>query len=167
MSRVRHQYQAARWDEPLIYELGSPGERSVFPPSAESGIREVAGDPLANLPKDLRRSVPVDLPEISEPQVLRHYTRLSQMCLGVDVAVDMTGTCTMKYSPKINELLTPELVAELPSSLQKMAREFLSNNQSKNISCSWTLDRSCKGLPKCQSAVWMILYEFLGLIMGK
>lgn len=117
MSRVRHQYQAARWDEPLIYELGSPGERSVFPPSTESGIREVVGDPLADLPKDLRRSVPLDLPEISEPQVLRHYTRLSQMCLGVDVAVDMTGTCTMKYSPKINELITrkPEMSELHPS----------------------------------------------------
>ena len=109
MSRVRHQYQAARWDEPLIYELGSPGERSVFPPSTESEIAEVVGDPLTNLPEDLQRCTPVDLPELSEPQVLRHYTRLSQMCLGVDVAVDMTGTCTMKYSPKVNELITRTL----------------------------------------------------------
>ena len=117
MSRVRHQYQAARWDEPLIYELGSPGERSVFPPSTESEIAEVVGDPLTNLPEDLQRCTPVDLPELSEPQVLRHYTRLSQMCLGVDVAVDMTGTCTMKYSPKVNELITrrPEMAELHPS----------------------------------------------------
>ena len=97
MNRIRHQYQAARWDEPLLYELGSPGERSIFPSAIEDSITEVVGEPFGHLPQELRRSTPADLPEISEPQVLRHYTRLSQMCLGVDVAVDMTGTCTMKY----------------------------------------------------------------------
>ena len=117
MSRLRRHYQGARWDEPLIYELGSPGERSVFPPETEVQIKEAVGDPLSGVPEDLRRTVPADLPELSEPQVLRHYTRLSQMCLGVDVAVDMTGTCTMKYSPKVNELVTrrPEMTELHPS----------------------------------------------------
>ncbi len=117
MSQPRKNYQGARWDEPLIYELGSLGERSVFPPQTVEQIRAVVGDPLSGVPENLRRMNPADLPELSEPQVLRHYTRLSQMCLGVDVAVDMTGTCTMKYSPKVNELLTrrPEMSELHPS----------------------------------------------------
>ena len=89
----------------------------MFPPQTVEQIRAVVGDPLSGVPENLRRMNPADLPELSEPQVLRHYTRLSQMCLGVDVAVDMTGTCTMKYSPKVNELLTrrPEMSELHPS----------------------------------------------------
>ena len=50
MSQPRKNYQGARWDEPLIYELGSPGERSVFPPQTVEQIRAVVGDPLSGVP---------------------------------------------------------------------------------------------------------------------
>ncbi len=98
-------YRAARWDEPIVMELGRPGERGVIPPQATDVAAEVP-DVVQLLPRELRRPVPPALPEISQPQLVRHYTRLSQMCLGVDVTVDIgEGTCTMKYSPKVNELI--------------------------------------------------------------
>lgn len=98
-------YHAARWDEPIVMELGRPGERGVIPPQAADVAAEVP-EAVQLLPRELRRSAPPALPEISQPQLVRHYTRLSQMCLGVDVTVDIgEGTCTMKYSPKVNELL--------------------------------------------------------------
>jgi glycine dehydrogenase subunit 2 len=54
----------------------------------------------------MRRREPPRLPELSQPQVLRHYSRLSQENLGVDLNIDVgQGTCTMKYSPKINDQL--------------------------------------------------------------
>ncbi|MFD0536680.1 hypothetical protein ACFQY7_26100 [Actinomadura luteofluorescens] len=56
------------------------------------------------LPDGLRRAAPPALPELSQPQVLRHYLRLSQENLGADFNVDVgQGTCTMKYSPKVND----------------------------------------------------------------
>jgi glycine dehydrogenase subunit 2 len=102
---VLRDYHAARWDEPLVMELGRPGERGVIPPQAADVAAEVpAAEKL--LPASLRRAALPALPEISQPQVLRHYLHLSQMCLGVDVTVDIgEGTCTMKYSPKVNEQL--------------------------------------------------------------
>jgi glycine dehydrogenase subunit 2 len=67
--------------------------------------------------KGLRRSEAPKLPEVAQPQVLRHFLRLSQETLGADVNVDIgQGTCTMKYSPKINErfVSSPEAVALHP-----------------------------------------------------
>ncbi|NUP50275.1 MAG: aminomethyl-transferring glycine dehydrogenase subunit GcvPB [Catenulispora sp.] len=93
--RLRRFHQA-RWDEPLIFELTSPGERGVGVP--------VPDLPVPDLPPGLRRAEAPALPEMSQPHVLRHYLRLSQENLGVDLNVDIgQGTCTMKYSPKIND----------------------------------------------------------------
>jgi len=56
------------------------------------------------LPTGMRREKSPQLPEISQMQVLRHFLRLSQETLGTDICIDIgLGTCTMKYSPKINE----------------------------------------------------------------
>ena len=97
-------YHQARWDEPLIFELSSKGERGILPPEVEKGIRDKVGDVLGALPEGMRREQPPALPEISQPQVLRHYVRLSQQTLGADFNIDVgQGTCTMKYSPKVNE----------------------------------------------------------------
>jgi len=107
-------FHAMRWGEPLIMEMGRSGERGVVPPQ----VTDVAADVAPSedlLPPALVRSSPPALPEVSQPQVLRHYTRLPQMTLGVDVTVDIgEGTCTMKYSPKINEqLVRSHKVSEL------------------------------------------------------
>lgn len=103
---IRENYHAASWQEPLIMELGTTGERGVIPPSVEPEIIEAVGDVLATIPASMQRQTRPALPEIAQPQVLRHFMRLSQETLGTDVNIDLgLGTCTMKYSPKVNEYL--------------------------------------------------------------
>jgi len=63
----------------------------------------------SNLPDDLTRDS-IELPELSEPEIARHYTRLSQMNYGIDSGVYPLGSCTMKYNPKFTED-----IASLPS----------------------------------------------------
>jgi glycine dehydrogenase subunit 2 len=99
-------FHQASWDEPIIFELSVPGARGVLPPVTEPGIAALVGDPAAELPPGIRRATPPALPELSQLHVVRHYTRLSQENLGVDLNVDVgQGTCTMKYSPKVNDQL--------------------------------------------------------------
>jgi len=90
-------YHAAQWDEPLVVELGGPGRRGTIPPSSWS-----ERDPAEVLPSALRRSAKPDLPELAEPEVQRHYLRLSQQTLGM-IGVSLFGTCTMKYNPRVAE----------------------------------------------------------------
>lgn len=100
---VRNFHQA-KWDEPVIFELNSPGERGLLFPAIEPGIKEIVGDGFSNFPHNMLREKLPNLPELSQMQVLKHYLRLSQHTLGADLNVDIgQGTCTMKYSPKINE----------------------------------------------------------------
>ncbi len=99
-------FHQARWDEPVIFELSSEGQRGILVPEVEDEIKNEVGDILATLPETMRRKQPPALPELSQPQVLRHYLRLSQENLGADLNVEVgQGTCTMKYSPKINDQL--------------------------------------------------------------
>ncbi len=100
------------WDEPVIFELGQPGQRGVLIPEVEDGIKSQVGDPMAGIPDVLQAQRLPKLPEMSQPAVLRHYDHLSQENLGVDLNIDVgQGTCTMKYSPKINDQLArmPEM----------------------------------------------------------
>jgi glycine dehydrogenase subunit 2 len=99
-------FHQASWDEPVIFELSQPGARGVLIPEVEPAIAAEAGNPAAALPDSLRRKTPPALPELSQLHVLRHYARLSQENLGVDLNIDIgQGTCTMKYSPKVNDQL--------------------------------------------------------------
>ncbi len=99
-------FHQARWDEPIIFELSREGQRGILVPEVEDAIQKEAGDVLSTLPEGLRRETPPSLPEISQPQVLRHYLRLSQENLGAGLNIDIgQGTCTMKYNPKINKQL--------------------------------------------------------------
>ncbi len=92
-------FHQASWDEPLIFGLSAAGERGVLPP-LDAGAAEA----VAALPDSVRRATPPALPEIGQAQVLQHYLRLSQETLGADFNVDVgQGTCTMKYSPKVND----------------------------------------------------------------
>lgn len=100
-------FHQAKWDEPIIFELSSPGQRGILLSEVEDEIKDQVGDILADLPENIRRDEPPGLPEIAQPQVLRHYMRLSQENLGADLNIDVgQGTCTMKYSPKINDQLS-------------------------------------------------------------
>jgi glycine dehydrogenase subunit 2 len=105
-------YQAVRWREPVIYELSREGSCNRILPRVEDEIQARAGDVVSRIPTKMQRSAPPELPELSEPEVMRHYLRLSQQTLGFDSGINIgLGTCTMKYSPKINEQLSrlPEL----------------------------------------------------------
>jgi len=116
-TRVRNFHQA-KWDEPVIYELSNKGERGILFPEIEKEIEEIVGDGFSKLPESMMRKQPPNLPELSQMQVLKHYLRLSQQTLGADLNVDIgQGTCTMKYSPKINEELakSPKVTELHPS----------------------------------------------------
>lgn len=116
-TKVRNFHQA-KWDEPVIYELSNKGERGILFPEIEREIKTIVGDGFSKLPKNMIRKQLPYLPELSQMQVLKHYLRLSQQTLGADLNVDIgQGTCTMKYSPKINEKLatSPKLTELHPS----------------------------------------------------
>ncbi|HUZ22512.1 MAG TPA: aminomethyl-transferring glycine dehydrogenase subunit GcvPB [Streptosporangiaceae bacterium] len=99
-------FHQARWDEPLIFELTQPGQRGILVPPAEPAVTEAVAGAPGELPPGIRRAAPPALPEMSQLHVLRHYLRLSQENLGFDLNVDVgQGTCTMKYSPKVNDRL--------------------------------------------------------------
>jgi glycine dehydrogenase subunit 2 len=85
--------------EKLIFEKGAPGRRAATMPALD-----VPAEPLEDLiPAGLLREQPAQLPEVSEIEVVRHYTHLSQRNFGVDTGFYPLGSCTMKYNPKLNE----------------------------------------------------------------
>ena len=83
-------------NEPLLWEKGKIGRTAMSLPEPDV-------DPAA-LPEELAGPGP-DWPDLSELEVIRHYTRLSQWNFGVDSGMYPLGSCTMKYNPKINEHL--------------------------------------------------------------
>ena len=107
-------FHQASWNEPIILELSSEGERGLIPPEVEQEVVAAVGDGVSAVPAELRRSTPPGMPELSQPQVLRHFLRLSQETLGEAVNVHLLGTCTMKHSPRVNEdLIRSPKVADL------------------------------------------------------
>jgi glycine dehydrogenase subunit 2 len=98
-------YQAVRWNEPIIFELSRKGRRGHSVPGVEPEIKAAVGDIESRIPERMRRKSPPMLPELSEPTVIRHFIRLSQQTYGVDSGIHIHGTCTMKYSPRVNETL--------------------------------------------------------------
>ncbi len=88
-------YRQAKWDEPLIFELSKPGRVGYTMPGPIEDID-------VEIPTELARKE-LNLPELSEPEVVKHYTHLSEMNYGVDSGIYPLGSCTMKYNPKINE----------------------------------------------------------------
>ena len=86
-------------NEPLIFERSSRGRRGVAPPLPQfDPVEPAARLPAAELRGDL------DLPELAENEVMRHFLRLSNRNHGVDTDIYPLGSCTMKYNPKVNEV---------------------------------------------------------------
>jgi glycine dehydrogenase subunit 2 len=83
----------------LIFELSAPGRIAHSLPACDVPD----GDAAALLPPAQLRRTPPELPEVSELDVVRHYSRLSQMNYGVDTHFYPLGSCTMKYNPRLNE----------------------------------------------------------------
>ena len=97
-------FHQARWDEQIVFEMSVPGERGVLVREAEQAVHDAVGDGVSAVPEGLRRSAAPALPELNQARVLRHFMHLSQETMGTDVTIDASqGTCTMKYSPKVQE----------------------------------------------------------------
>lgn len=105
-------YHAPVWSEPLIMEMGARGRRGQHAPLAEDAVRATGTVASFVAPQMRRKALPA-LPEMSEPDVLHHYLRLSQQTMGM-FGVSLFGTCTMKYNPRAGEALASRpYVAEL------------------------------------------------------
>ncbi|MCH5227935.1 MAG: aminomethyl-transferring glycine dehydrogenase subunit GcvPB [Muribaculaceae bacterium] len=119
----------------IIFELSRPGRKGYSLPTDNYDT-----DGINEIPADLLREKSAELPEVSELDVVRHFTNLSSKNFGVDTGFYPLGSCTMKYNPKINEELCalPEFTSlhplqdeesvqgalELYYNLQKMLSEI-------------------------------------------
>ena len=115
--------------QPTIFERGRPGRgggKIPHPPK----------DALDRLPADARRVTPPALPEMNEPDVVRHYVNLSQLNYAVDTGFYPLGSCTMKFNPKLNEW-----AARLPgfANLHPMAPDEVAQG---TLQMLWELERS-------------------------
>ena len=81
-------------EEPLIFEQDEPGRCGVDLPEPP---------PVAARLNGLERRGPIGLPGLSEPQIVRHFTRLSQKNYAIDTGLYPLGSCTMKHNPRLNE----------------------------------------------------------------
>jgi glycine dehydrogenase subunit 2 len=81
--------------EPVIYELSKPGRMATTLPALDV--------PPAELPAAAMLRDELDLPEVDELTLMRHYVRLSQLNWAIDIGYYPLGSCTMKYNPKVNE----------------------------------------------------------------
>jgi glycine dehydrogenase subunit 2 len=79
----------------LVFEKSRPGRRASTLPRYDL--------PPGDVPDDLRRERPPRLPELAEPEVLRHFTELSTRTFGIDTGFYPLGSCTMKHNPRVNE----------------------------------------------------------------
>jgi glycine dehydrogenase subunit 2 len=94
----------ANTDFPLIFERSVPGRRGVIPPQAKLAQNVNLEDLFGA--ENLRSSAP-KLPEVSELDLVRHYTGLANRQMSVDANFYPLGSCTMKYNPKVHETVAP------------------------------------------------------------
>ncbi|MGE3623277.1 MAG: aminomethyl-transferring glycine dehydrogenase subunit GcvPB [Bdellovibrionales bacterium] len=87
--------KALNIEEPMLFEQGASGRSGVDLPDVPKDYKPRLGN--------LRREGRIGLPGLSEPQVVRHFTRLSQKNFGIDSAFYPLGSCTMKHNPRLNE----------------------------------------------------------------
>jgi glycine dehydrogenase subunit 2 len=116
--------------EPLIFELSRPGRRAA----AQAPLEPAEVD----LPAQFRRKSPPVLPEVSELQAVRHFTRLSRLNFSIDTHFYPLGSCTMKYNPRAcNQLaMLPEFLGRHPLAPAATAPGFMA--------CLWDLQEILK-----------------------
>ena len=90
--------RALQIEEPLIFEQGAKGRTGVDLPAPTDESTAALGG--------LERDKPIGLPGLSEPEVVRHYTRLSRNNYAIDIGFYPLGSCTMKHNPRLNERLS-------------------------------------------------------------
>jgi len=99
MSRVRQHFNL---NEQLLFEIGSAGRRAYDLPPLDTDSR-----PLEEIvDRGLLRDSVEGMPELSEVEVVRHFTRLSTWNYHIDLGLYPLGSCTMKHNPKVNETVT-------------------------------------------------------------
>ena len=138
-------FHEARWDEPILMELGEPGQRALLLEEIEPQVAQAAGALDDLVPQGyLRREAP-ELPELGQMQLLRHYLRLSQETIGADLNIDIgLGTCTMKYNPKVHESFVrdPGSLSSTPIRTRPPLRAFcrcsMKPNSTSRPSQEWT-----------------------------
>ena len=86
--------KALQLEEALLFEIGGADTTGVDVPDAPQAASRLGG---------LERNRPIGLPGLSEPETVRHYTRLSRQNYGIDLGVFPLGSCTMKHNPRLNE----------------------------------------------------------------
>ena len=87
-------HQGLRLEEPLLFEIDNPGAAGVDLPAPPAGANRLGG---------LERTAAIGLPSASEPEIVRHFTRLSQKNYAIDMGTYPLGSCTMKHNPRLNE----------------------------------------------------------------
>jgi len=109
--------------EPLIFEKSAAGRRGVPLPATDVPFTS----PEAQIPENLRRKKQAQWPEVSEPEVVRHYTRLSHLNYSIDTNFYPLGSCTMKHNPKVNDrmALLPEFAGLHPLRPDNMSQGML------------------------------------------
>jgi glycine dehydrogenase subunit 2 len=125
-----------------IYERSVPGRRAASIPAAGVPGGEVPIDEL--IPARLLRDEPARLPEVSEPEIVRHYNRLSRRNFDLDSGIYPLGSCTMKHNPRLNER-----VAALPGHARLHPAQDPARAQGA-LELMWSLERSLSeicGLP--------------------
>jgi glycine dehydrogenase subunit 2 len=114
--------------QPTLFERGRPGRGG-------GKIPHPPRDALDRIPAEARRVTPAALPELPEPEVVRHYVNLSQLNYAVDTGFYPLGSCTMKFNPKLNEW-----AARLPgfASLHPLAPDVTAQG---TLQLLWELER--------------------------
>jgi glycine dehydrogenase subunit 2 len=115
-----------------IFERSAPGRRAAVIP--ELDVPETSIDEL--LPEHLRRAQPAELPEVSEPEIVRHYNRLSRRNFDLDSGLYPLGSCTMKHNPRLNER-----VAALPGHARLHPAQRTAGAQGA-LALMWELERA-------------------------
>ena len=87
-----------KYYDKLIFEISRPGRVGYSLPKSQFTIQ----NSQFTIPESLLRETPAELPEVSELDVVRHYTNVSNKNFGVETGFYPLGSCTMKYNPKIN-----------------------------------------------------------------
>ena len=101
--------RALMLEEPLIFEIGSTETTGVD--FGFAGVLDLAGTDQPDAPtpapntrlRGMERADPIGLPGLSEPEAVRHYTRLSRQNYAIDLGLFPLGSCTMKHNPRLNE----------------------------------------------------------------
>jgi glycine dehydrogenase subunit 2 len=140
MGAPRVQTPQQREEAVTIYERSRPGRRAFTAPDLDVPERPI--DDL--LPASLRRAAPPELPEVAEPEIVRHYNRLSKRNFDLDTGFYPLGSCTMKHNPKLHER-----VAALPGNAR--LHPFQAPRRAQGaLELMWNLERALaevSGLP--------------------